>query len=102
MTEGASWLELAVNYKHPGEDVSVAPERYAVGYADYSETLSEDAKFLVCVIETCMLIHGSEYLSEAVTPETILGALNALSLADFPARAEFADLLQRLWNATGA
>ena len=102
MAEGASWLELAVNYKHPGEDVSVMPERYAVGYADYSATLSEDARFLVCVIETCMLIHGSDYLSGSVTLETILGELNALSLAENPARTEFAALLQKLWKTTEA
>ncbi|MBQ8309731.1 MAG: von Willebrand factor type A domain-containing protein [Clostridia bacterium] len=96
MIEGASWLELAVNYKYPGENTSVDPERYTIGYADYSDTLSEDAKFLVCVIETCMLIHDSDYLSEDFDLSQVIATLDTMLLDNDPARAEFAALLKKL------
>jgi len=96
MEDGAQWLKLAVNYKHPGENTSVAPEEYAIGYSDYSAALTEDAKFLSCVIEVCMLIHGSEHLGAEFTLGQIINELNAMDFSDFPERAEFAALLKKL------
>ena len=96
MEDGAQWMRLAVNYKHPGENTSVVPEEYAIGYADYSATLTEDAKFLSCVIEVCMLIHGSEHLGAEFTLGQIINELNAMDFSDFPERAEFAALLKKL------
>jgi hypothetical protein len=42
MTEGANWLELAVNYKLPDETVSVFPNLYNIGYADYCTAVNAD------------------------------------------------------------
>ena len=60
MAEGANWLELAVNYKLPDETVSVFPNLYSIGYADYAKSPDADRTFMIAVIETCMLLHNSK------------------------------------------
>ncbi len=95
-TEGANWLELAVNYKLPDETVSVLPNLYNIGYADYSKTPDADRTFMIAVIETCMLLHNSQYLPEGFDLDNILHTLNALDLTDHPERAEFRSLLAKL------
>ena len=96
MTEGANWLELAVNYKLPDETVSVFPNLYNIGYADYCTVPNADRIFMVAVIETCMLLHDSQYLPAGFNLGNILHSLNALDLSDHPERAEFRDLLAKL------
>ena len=98
MNEGANWLELAVNYKLPDETVSVFPNLYSIGYANYSKMPDEDRAFMIAVIETCMLLHNSKYLPEGFDLDNILHSLNALDLSDHPERAEFRTLLSMLNN----
>ena len=96
-TEGAEWMALAVNYKKPDSDVSEAPKVYSIGFVDYSEELSEEDLFRVCVIELCMLLHNSKYLpEEGISLVTVLETLTALDLGAYPERAEFRALLERL------
>ena len=95
-TDGAQWLELAVNYKHPDENTSVLPNLYNIGYADYIKIPDADRIFMIAVIETCMVLHDSEYLPEDFHIGNILHSLNALDLSDYPERAEFRDLLAKL------
>ena len=94
--EGANWLELAVNYKLPEETASVLPNLYNIGYADYSATPDADRTFMIAVMETCMLLHDSDYLPEDFDLGNILHLLNALDLSDYPERAEFRSLLAKL------
>ena len=98
MAEGANWLELAVNYKLPDETVSVFPNLYSIGYADYAKSPDADRAFMIAVIETCMLLHNSKYLPEGFDLDNILHSLNALDLSDHPERAEFRTLLSMLNN----
>ena len=98
MAEGASWLELAVNYKLPDETASVFPNLYSIGYADYAKSPDADRTFMIAVIETCMLLHNSKYLPEGFDLDNILHSLNALDLSDHPERAEFRTLLSMLNN----
>ena len=95
MTEGANWLELAVNYKLPDETTSVLPNLYNIGYANYANP-DADRAFMVAVIETCMLLHNSKYLPEGFNLDNILQTLNALDLSNYPERAEFRSLLNTL------
>ena len=96
MAEDANWLELAVNYKLPDETVSVFPNLYNIGYADYRTVPNADRIFMVAVIETCMLLHDSQYLPTGFNLANILHSLNSLDLSDYPERAEFRDLLKKL------
>ena len=98
VAEGANWLELAVNYKLPDETVSVFPNLYSIGYADYAKSPDADRAFMIAVIETCMLLHNSKYLPEGFDLDNILHSLNALDLSDHPERAEFRTLLSMLNN----
>ena len=95
-TENTNWLELAVNYKLPDETVSVLPNLYNIGYADYTDAPNEDRIFMMAVIETCMLLHNSNYLPEGFDLDDILENLSALDLSDYPERAEFRELLKKL------
>lgn len=94
--EGADWLELAVNYKLPDENTSVLPNLYNIGYADYVKTPDADRTFMIAVIETCMLLHNSNYLPAGFDLDSVLHSLNALDLSDHPERAEFRSLLAKL------
>ena len=57
--------------------------------------VSEDEKFLTAVIETCMLLHGSEHIGD-ITLEDIVEDLESLALSEYPERAEFRELLRAL------
>ena len=95
MTEGANWLELAVNYKLPDESASVHPNLYSMGFENYT-TPDLERTFMAAVIETCMLLHNSKHLPEGFDLGDILEKLNALDLSDYPERAEFRELLAKL------
>ena len=88
------WMKLAVRYKNPGEDVSLLNE-YAIGSQQLTENISEDLRFLTCVIRTAMLLHGSRY-SGNDTPDSIIRDLKDLDLSDYPERAEFLALLESI------
>lgn len=94
--DDAQWLELAVNYKLPDESTSVLANLYNIGYADYIKTPDADRAFMIAVIETCMLLHDSQYLPEDFDLDNILHSLNALDLSDYTERAEFRTLLTKL------
>ena len=96
MSENAEWLELAVNYKLPDEDTSVLPNLYKVGYADFTDAPNDDRIFMTAVIETCMLLHNSDYLPEDFGIADILESLNAIDLSAHPERVEFRELLVKL------
>ncbi len=98
LTEGAEWMTLAVNYKNPGEDTSVPPSSYVLGYAQYSEEPTDDDTFRQCIIQLCMLLHNSKYLPEddAVNLNALLATLSTMELSEQPARAEFVALLRTL------
>ena len=96
MSENAEWLELAVNYKLPDEDTSVLPNLYKVGYADFTDAPNDDRIFMAAVIETCMLLHNSDYLPEDFGIADILESLNAIDLSAHPERVEFRELLVKL------
>ena len=96
MAEGANWLELAVNYKLPEDTASVFPNLYSIGYADYITTPDADRACMIAVIETCMLLHNSDYLPEGFDLDNIIHSLNAIDLSDYPERAEFRELLKKL------
>lgn len=96
MEADTTWLELAVNYKLPEDTASVFPNLYNIGYADYAKSPDADRTFMIAVMETCMLLHNSEYLPEGFDLGNILHSLNALDLSDYPERAEFRELLKKL------
>lgn len=91
-----AWLDLAVNYKLPDETTSVFPNLYDIGSHDYTETADADRAFMVAVIETCMLLHDSQYLPTDFDLGDVLEQLYALDLTDYPERAEFRELLTQL------
>lgn len=88
------WLKLAVRYKNPGETQSLLNE-YALGAANLSATVSEDMKYLCCLIQTVMVLHQSRYLND-MTLGGILETLNSLDLSAHPDRAEFRALIDQL------
>lgn len=96
MTEDTAWLELAVNYKLPDESTSVFPNLYSIGYADYTVTPNADRAFMVAVIETCMLLHDSQYLPAGFDLDDVMEQLNTLEFSNHPERAEFRELLTKL------
>ena len=94
--EAANWLELAVNYKHPDQSTSVLPNVHFIGSDCYSASPNEDAVFMSALIETCMLLRNSQYLTEDITGTSIANKLALLDLSAHPERAEFLQLLQAL------
>ncbi len=92
-TEGL--VTLAVRYKNPGESIS-RPNDYAIGGSCEEE--NEDTKFLTCVIETCMILHKSQYIGETTLAD-VLEDLNALDLSEYPEREEFREFIAMLVEA---
>lgn len=82
---------LRVRYKNPGESLSLLNEYMLHGP---TSRVSDDQKFIGAVIETCMLLYGSEYAGD-ITLEDIVEDLDALELTD-PYKAEFRSLLKGL------
>lgn len=88
------WMKLAVRYKNPGEELSLLNE-YDLGSELLRESASEDIRFLTCVIETVMILHGSKYKGDLNLAD-ILENLNALDLTKYPEREEFRELVRKL------
>ena len=93
-TSDAPWMTLAVRYKNPGEDTSRLNE-YKLGSSLLVDTLTDDMKFLCCVIQTTMILHNSRYLN-GTTLASVLETLNSLDLSAHPDRAEFRELIDKL------
>ena len=93
-TSEAPWMTLAVRYKNPGEDASRLNE-YKLGSSLLVDTLTDDMKFLSCVIQTTMILHNSRYLN-GTTLASVLETLNSLDLSAHPDRAEFRELIDKL------
>lgn len=85
-------IKLAVRYKNPGETIS-RPNDYYIGMS--CEEVTDDTRFLTCVIETCMILHKSEYIGETTLAD-VLEDLNALDLSNYPEREEFRELIEKL------
>ncbi len=91
--ESDSWMKLAVAYKRMNETASQINE-YSIGNPACCEP-DPDLVFLSALIETAMILHGSAYLQD-VNFENVLDLLNSLDLSEYPERAEFKALIQRL------
>ena len=86
------FVTLRVRYKNPGETLSILNEHYVT---NIESSVSEDEKFLIAVIETCMLLHDSEHIGN-ITLENIVEDLESLDLSEYPERSEFRELLKTL------
>ena len=92
-TPGANTImTLRVRYKNPGEDLSLLNE-YALGNDIMTADPTADTRFIGAVIQTCMLLHGSEY-AEGITLEGIVEDLEALDLEGDSYKAEFRDIMK--------
>ena len=89
--ENAPFITLRVRYKNPGEEMSLLNE-YAI--SDTVSDMSDDQRFILSVIELCMMLHKSEYIGNT-TFESIVDELNSLELTD-PYKIEFRELLRGL------
>lgn len=93
-TSNKSWMKLAVRYKEPGEETSLLNE-YAIGAKNLVSVPNDDLKFMVCVIQTTMILHNSKYVGSA-SIAGIVETLEAMDLSRYPDRAEFLSLLKKL------
>ena len=92
-TPGANTImTLRVRYKNPGEDLSLLNE-YVLGNDIMTADPTADTRFIGAVIQTCMLLHGSEY-AEGITLEGIVEDLEALDLEGDSYKAEFREILR--------
>ena len=90
--ETANIMTLRVRYKNPGEDLSLLNE-YVLGNDIMTADPTADTRFIGAVIQTCMLLHGSEY-AEGITLEGIVEDLEALDLEGDSYKAEFREILR--------
>ena len=89
-------MNLEVRYKNPGEALSLL-NTYVIGAESFSEVADPDTAFVCAVIETVMLLRGSQYAGE-LSPEDVMIALRGMDMTEHPDRAEFYQLLQRLFG----
>lgn len=93
-TPGADTImTLRVRYKNPGESLSLLNE-YKLGDEIINAEPTADTRFITAVIETCMLLHGSEYADD-ITLDGILEDLDALILED-SYKEEFREIIRNL------
>ena len=92
-TPGANTImTLRVRYKNPGEDLSLLNE-YALGNEIIKAESTADTRFIGAIIQTCMLLHGSEY-AEGITLEGIVEDLESLDLSGDSYKVEFRDIMK--------
>ena len=92
-TPGANTImTLRVRYKNPGEDLSLLNE-YALGNEIIKAESTADTRFIGAVIQTCMLLHGSEY-AEGITLEGIVEDLESLDISGDSYKVEFRDIMK--------
>ncbi len=85
------YITLRVRYKNPGEELSLLNE-YTI--SDSISDMSDDQRFILSVVQLCMLLHRSEYIGDA-TLEGVIAELDALTLTD-SYKVEFRELLHSL------
>ena len=85
------YITLRVRYKNPGEELSLLNE-YTI--SDSVSDMSDDQRFILSVVQLCMLLHKSEYIGDA-TLEGVIAELDALTLTD-SYKVEFRELLHSL------
>lgn len=90
-----AWLTLAVRYKNPDADKS-EENNYSFGKEVYTETPSDNFKFVCAVIETSMIIRKSEYIG-SITLENVKKSLEDINLTD-SYKAQFYELITKLIN----
>ncbi len=90
--ESATIMTLRVRYKNPGESLSLLNE-YALGNEIMTAEPTADTRFIGVVIQTCMLLHRSEY-AERITLEGIIEDLDSLDLEGDPYKAEFREIIR--------
>ena len=88
---------LAIRYKEPGESESKLNE-YDIGAGDYTETPSDEFRFICAVAETAMMLHKSESLPDQTDIFTVINTLAQLDLAGDADKTEFAALLRKAAN----
>ena len=93
-TSDGEWMTLAVRHKKPTETMSNLNE-YQLDKSIYTDTPSDDFKFIGAVIETTMLLRESKYIG-SVTFEDVQKTLNELTLTNSPDRYEFRELINKL------
>jgi len=94
-TETDEWLTIAVRYKNPGERESKLLE-YPITSEVLTEMPSDDWKFAATLIEFCMMLRKSQYLSEGRTIEDLLAALYEMDLKNDIYKTEFITLVEKL------
>ena len=85
------YITLRVRYKNPGEELSLLNE-YTI--SDSVSDMSDDQRFILSVVQLCMLLHKSEYIGDT-TLDGIIAELDALTLTD-SYKVEFRELLHSL------
>ncbi len=93
-TENDEWMSLGVRYKEP-DGVKSSEQTYSFGKANYTETPSDNFKFICAVVETSMLLHKSEYANNT-SINGISENLNALDLSADEYKQQFAELIGKL------
>ena len=86
---------LRVRYKKPGESLSLLNE-YMVH--SFSSKISDDQKFIGAVIETCMLLHNSQY-AEGLTLTKIYDDIKDLDLDGDSYKEEFRKMIKAFADA---
>ena len=92
--EKTDWMTLAVAWKKSGESVSNYDE-YVIGKDSFTETPDADFRFVCAVIETAMILHGSEY-AKGTRIEDVSASLAELDLTGDAYKAEFYELIRKL------
>lgn len=87
------WLTLSIRYKNPGEDNSNLLA-YPIGDSNYTETPSDDYKFVSSVIELAMILHNSEYIGTA-SIDSVIKTLRGIDTSD-ESKKEFLNLVNKL------
>ena len=86
------YMILRVRYKNPGESLSLLNE-YTLGNEMIKATPSTDTRFITAVIETCMLLHNSQY-AKGITLTTIYDSIKGLDLGGNSYKEEFREMIK--------
>jgi Ca-activated chloride channel family protein len=89
------WLTVSVRYKVPGTNDSKLLE-YPITDSSLTNETSDDWKFAATLIEFCMMLRESRYLSEDRTMEDLLAALYEMDLKNDIYKTEFITLVEKL------
>ncbi len=93
MTSDENWMKLSVRYKAPDADKSTQEDTF-FSKAQYTNTPSDDFRFVCSIIKLSMLIHNSEY-SKGITLNTLKENLSAVQTND-EYKLQFKELVDKL------